>query len=93
MVPVIRTSCGCCLRLEGVLDIIFALLIFTLATHLSCAWMSFSVGHAPKLRYMPFLCTALKHSEKVKIIVKKISIVRFDKKNSAVQKNQLNLSK
>lgn len=47
----------------------------------------------PDLRHTIILCTALKHSEKVKIIVKKISIVSFDKKNSAVQKNQLNLSK
>jgi isocitrate dehydrogenase kinase/phosphatase len=43
--------------------------------------------------FIYYLCTALKHSEKVKIIFKKISIVSFEKKNSAVQKNQLNLSK
>ncbi|MGD8910812.1 MAG: hypothetical protein PVI92_15835, partial [Chromatiales bacterium] len=32
-----------------------------------------------------FLCAALKHSKKVRFFVKKMSIIRFEKKNSAVQ--------
>jgi hypothetical protein len=32
-----------------------------------------------------FLCTALKHSELVNKFFEKISIVRFDKKNTALQ--------